>query len=478
MSGNLTDFIKTSYYAFAAQVVSIVSSIILSLLLPKFVSIELYGILQYFLLIASYVGILHFGFNDGVYLKLGGTKFDNISSNEYLPQFILIFCVQFLCALTLFSLTHFFVTDIINRQILFLISIYIIIDNFYKILGFTLMATDKMQYYSISVIVDKSLLILFAILIILEIIPAYTTTLVKIYILTHLIALILTFYFFRNFFSDWYKVSFNKVFSKTFNNMFFGISLTISNILGAFIIGSGRFFVEHYWDIYTFAKISLALSLSLFLLMFFSEIGMVLFPFLRNISHSIQKIILEKLSFLLGILVIVSFIFFFPVYFFVQSFLPLYSESLNYLIFLFPISLYEIKFIMLYNAYFKSLKKQRVLLLINLISLFVAMLLYSIAIYVRSTDLIVLAMLLSIMTRSIVSKLYLNNHFSISTNSFVIIEILFSGLFILIFKFFDVSSLLLYYVFSIIVIYCFYWSKIKKEFFSLRSSVLLDNKIK
>ena len=74
MSGNLTDFIKTSYYAFAAQVVSIVSSIILSLLLPKFVSIELYGILQYFLLIASYVGILHFGFNDGVYLKLGGTN--------------------------------------------------------------------------------------------------------------------------------------------------------------------------------------------------------------------------------------------------------------------------------------------------------------------------------------------------------------------------------------------------------------------
>ena len=212
--------------------------------------------------------------------------------------------------------------------------------------------------------------------------------------------------------------------------------------------------------------------------MFFSEIGMVLFPFLRNISDSIQKIILEKLSFLLGILVIVSFIFFFPIYFFVQSFLPLYSESLNYLIFLFPISLYEIKFIMLYNAYFKSLKKQRVLLLINLISLSVAMLSYSIAIYIRSTDLIVLAMLLSIMTRSIVSKLYLNNHFSISTNSFVIIEILFSGLFILIFKFFDVSSLLLYYVFSIIVIYCFYWSKIKKEFFSLRSSVLLDNIIK
>jgi O-antigen/teichoic acid export membrane protein len=475
MSIKLTDFIKTSSYAFVAQVVSIVSSIILSLLIPKYVSIEFYGVLQYFLLIASYVGILHFGFNDGVYLKLGGSKFDNISRHEYLPQFILIFCFQFLCALTLFSYTHFFVIDAINRQIFFLVSIYIIIDNFYKILGFTLMATDKMQNYSKAVIVDKSLLILFTILIILEIIPAYTTTLIKIYILTHLIALILIFYFFRNFFSNWYKVSFNKVFSKIFSNMFFGISLTISNILGALIIGSGRFFVEHYWDIYTFAKISLALSLSLFLLMFFSEIGMVLFPFLRNISNSIQKIILEKSSFLLGILVMVSFIFFFPIYFFVQSFLPLYSESLNYLIFLFPISLYEIRFIMLYNTYFKSLKKQRILLFINLITFVVAMLLYGIAIYIHSTELIVLGMLLSIMFRSIISKLYLNNHFSISINSYVIIEILFSGLFILIFKFFDVSFLFLYYVFFIITIYCFYWSKIKKEFFSLRSSVLSKN---
>ena len=478
MSVNLTDFIKTSSFAFIAQVVSIVSSIILSLLLPKFVSIEFYGILQYFLLIAGYVGILHFGFNDGVYLKLGGSKFDNISSNEYLPQFILIFCLQLLFALTLYLLTHFFVIDTINRQVLFLISIYIIIDNFYKILGFTLMATDKMQYYSKTVIVDKSLLILFSILIILEIIPTYTTTIIKIYILTHLIALLLIFYFFRNFFSSWYKVSFNKVFSKIFNNMFFGISLTISNLLGAFIIGSGRFFVEHYWDIYTFAKISLALSLSLFLLMFFSEIGMVLFPFLRNISNSLQKIILEKFSFLLGMLIIVSFIFFFPIYFFVQLFLPLYSESLNYLIFLFPISLFEIKFIMLYNTYFKSLKKQRVLLQINLMSLFVAMVLYIIAIYIYSIELIVLAMLFSIMFRSIVSKLYLDNHFSIFTNSYVIIEILFSGFFILIFKFFGTSSLFLYYVFSIIAINFFYWSKIKKEFSSLRSSILSVNTIK
>lgn len=475
MSVNLTDFIKTSSYAFVAQVVSIISSIILSILLPKFVSIEFYGILQFFLLIASYIGILHFGFNDGVYLKLGGIKFDNISRNEYLPQFILIFGVQFLCALMLFLLTHFFVIDIINKQILFLISIYIIIDNFYKILGFTLMATDKMQYYSKTVIVDKSLLILFTIFVILEIIPAYSTTLVKIYILTHFVALILIFYFFRNFFSNWYNVSFKKVFSKTFNNMFFGISLTISNLLGAFIIGSGRFFVEHYWDINTFAKISLALSLSLFLLMFFSEIGMVLFPFLRNISNSIQKIILEKLSFLLGILVIVSFIFFFPIYYFVQSFLPLYSDSLNYLIFLFPISLYEIKFIMLYNTYFKSLKKQRVLLLINLMTLIVAMFLYGIAIYFYSTELIVLAMLLSIMIRSVTSKVYLNNHFSIITNNYVVFEILFCGLFILIFKFFNISSLFLYYLFSIIAIYLFYWSKIKKEFSSLRTLVFYEN---
>ena len=477
MSRFIKDFINTSTYAFIAQIVSLSASRLISLVLPKYMPIEFYGYLQFFLLIGSYVGILHFGFNDGVYLKLGGSKFDNISAKEYLPQYILTFVIQIAFAFTLHYVTFLFVVDAMYKQILFLMSIYLVIDNFYKILGFTLMATDKMQYYSKSVIVDKSLLILFTVLLILEIIPVYPTTIVKFYILTHFIALVVIFYFFRNFFSNWRNISFTKVFSKTFNNMIFGVSLTISNLLGTFIIGSGRFLVEHYWNIDTFAKISLALSLSMFLIMFFSEIGLVLFPFLRNITKSLQKIILEKSSFLLGMFTLVCFIFFFPVYFLIDRLLPLYTDSLNYLIFLFPISLYEIKFIMLYNTYFKTLKKQKVLLLINLMSLFFASVLYFIAIYIYNTDLIVLAMLLSIMFRSIVSKLYLNKLFFIRLGNYMITEVLFSSLFILTFKFFNISGLFLFYIISIILIYIIYWSKIKIEFTYLKSSVLSENSI-
>lgn len=54
--------------AFAAQGVSFLASVAMSLIVPKVLGVETYGYWQLFVFYASYSGFFMLGLNDGVYL--------------------------------------------------------------------------------------------------------------------------------------------------------------------------------------------------------------------------------------------------------------------------------------------------------------------------------------------------------------------------------------------------------------------------
>lgn len=468
MSSSVRSFFKTSAYATLAQLVSLFTSIAMSLVLPKFISIESYGYWQLFLLYSSYIGILHFGFNDGVYLKLGGKKFDDIDKHEFAPQFVIVFTIQIISAILISLYSFIYIQSAIKQELIYLLSIYIVIENCYKIFGFTLMATDKMIFFSKTVLIDKLLLLFLVFCVIFNVITPHSTTIIISYIVTHIVALFLLLFKFRDFFAGWHSMSYKSSLSQVKKNMYFGITLTISNLLGSLILGSGRLFVEYYWDIKEFAKISLALSIAMFMLLFISQIGLVLFPMLRNLDISKQKVIFEKGVFLLGIIVFSCFLFFFPIYLFIKIWLPKYIESLVYLVFLFPISLYEVKFVMLYTPFFNTFNKQKILLSINVLTIIVAGILYYFACQFHNIEMIVFAMLIAIMLRSIVAQLYLLNFFSLQLQPFFYFEIVFSIFFIFYFKSYGFSTLFFGFTIIFFLIMFLLRKKIRIEFLSLR----------
>lgn len=136
-----------------SQVVSLCCGLVTSLLLPKILGIEHFGYWQYFFLCSSYVGLLHFGFSDGIYLALGGKKFSEINETVLSPIAVgvvssnghsLIGCSIFV--------------PVSERRLsgcFYFLGVYIIVENVYKLLSFVLMATDKMRYYSKTVVIDK-----------------------------------------------------------------------------------------------------------------------------------------------------------------------------------------------------------------------------------------------------------------------------------------------------------------------------------
>lgn len=67
-----------------ANIINLGFSILTSFLLPKFLSVETYATIKTFQLYVGYVGLLHLGYVDGMYIKNGGKKLSELSSEKSL----------------------------------------------------------------------------------------------------------------------------------------------------------------------------------------------------------------------------------------------------------------------------------------------------------------------------------------------------------------------------------------------------------
>ena len=143
-----SNFIKDSFWTIGAQGVSLLTSIIVSFILPKYISVEQFGYWQYFLLWASYVGVMHLGYGDGVYLKLGGQYWESIDRKEWIPQIQSMFFVQLIISLMV-VLFSFLLCKSEKYLIIFLwTAAYLVIENTYKIITMAMMATDQIPFVS------------------------------------------------------------------------------------------------------------------------------------------------------------------------------------------------------------------------------------------------------------------------------------------------------------------------------------------
>ena len=70
-------------YTIFSNFVSLIASALVILIIPKLIGVEEYGYWQLYLFYSSYVGFLHFGWNDGIYLRFGGEDYNNLDKNLF-----------------------------------------------------------------------------------------------------------------------------------------------------------------------------------------------------------------------------------------------------------------------------------------------------------------------------------------------------------------------------------------------------------
>ncbi|MDP4551666.1 oligosaccharide flippase family protein [Alkalihalobacillus macyae] len=463
-------FYSNLVFAFIAQLTSFLLSATMALIVPKILGLEGFGYFQLYIFYTSYVGLFHLGLNDGIYLKNGGAKYNELNFEKIGPQFWVAFLFHSFLAVIIIvlSIVYIDVWDRIWVYILTAISIPLI--NSIGFLGYIFQAVNKTKIFSISVIIDKLFFIL-----------ALTVMLVLksdnfiIFIVLNILGKVISLFYCLKHGSRiiFVKMILSKeVFKEIFENVSVGVNLLFSNLASLLIIGFGRFVVDRQWGITEFSKLSLALTLATFLLAFITQISMVLFPALHQSGESQRRKFYVYSREFLGVTLSGLLLLYFPLKYFLYFWLPEYQDSLIYLIILLPLCSYEGKMNMLCTTYFKVMRKEKYLLKINFITLVISVILsYISGFIVQNILAVTLSILISIAFRSIISEIYLSKLMQSSVLSNIVKESTLVIVFIISNWYFDVLISFYIYLLAYMIFLLSYKKVIIRQLGLLRKIV-------
>lgn len=462
MNEKAKKLLKNLNYTVSANFLVLGISVILNLIVPKFIGVKEYSFWQLYVFYSSYVGFFHFGWLDGIYLKIGGAEYKDLDKRSLGTQFWYLAGLQGILATSLVTYTIFFASIGDKRLILFFTSLNLIISNCKNFVLYILQSTNRIKEYAQISRGDRYLYIIgvafylffggnsFIPLIILDVCSKLTILVIGLLKIQDILFIKL--------------VSFRKILIEIGDNIKIGSNLMISNIASMLVLGISRILVERQWSIETFGKLSFTLSISNMFMTFINAVGIVMFPLLRRTKS-------ENLSWLyknirnIFVPITYSFLLFFaPMKIILNLWLPEYSQSLLFMGILFPMVIYEGRMALLVSTYLKTIRKEKLILLANIVTLLISSVISIISIFViNSIYAAVAAIMISLAFRCIFAEKLLLNVMDLNFDNSIIIETILTSVFIFANIFVSQGISFLIYIIFFIVYILINSSKIKKS---------------
>lgn len=430
MNNKAINFIKNFSYTLTSNLISLIVSTLVILIVPKLIGIEEYGYWQLYLFYSSYVGFLHFGWNDGIYLRYGGKEYKDLNKKLFFSQFYMLIILQLIIAIIIFNVSYIFVIDV-RRVIVFkMTAICMLIVNVRSMLLCILQDTNRIKEYAQATMMDRIFYICLIIVFLVGGVREYQLMIIA-DLIGKFISLIYAIYCCKD-------IVFNKVstfyfsFKETMKNINAGIKLMFSNIASMLIIGIVRFGIEHSWSVSTFGKVSLTLSISNFMMLFINAVGVIMFPILRRTNKkNLPGIYITMRDFLMVIL-LGALIIYYPAKVVLSLWLPKYVESLTYMALLFPICIFESKMALLINTYLKTLRKEKLMLKINCISFFISVInTFVIIMLFKDLNLLIASISILLAFRCVLAEMYLSKILKVSLYKNIVLELVMTLIFML-----------------------------------------------
>ena len=151
--------IKKISYSVFANVISLLVSIFMVIIVPKFLSLEDYGLWQLFLFYYSYIGFFHFGWEDGIYLRYAGNSFETLDSKLFAGQLYGIIVLQLLVSAVVLTGSMWVINDPIKQRVLWCIVFIIPFVNFNNACNQIMQFTDCIKRYATLVLLERTLLL-------------------------------------------------------------------------------------------------------------------------------------------------------------------------------------------------------------------------------------------------------------------------------------------------------------------------------
>lgn len=364
---NLLNTLKNIAYSFGANLTSLCISIFMVMFVPKFLSVNDYGLWQLFLFYFSYLGFLHFGWEDGIYLRYAGKNYDELNRKTFAGQFYGIIVLQIVLAVLISSIGQILVSDPVKRTALICAVWLAPFVNFNNLCNFIMQITNRIKDYAKLLLTERVVFFLAVVLFLLvfhwnefrymyyaKLFSVAGISLAGVYLCRSLLR------------PRFYPL--RKVLSEAGENLLVGSKLMLANIASMLIIGIVRYGISMGWDVATFGKVSLTLGVSNFLMVFINSVSVVFFPIVKRMDErkrsEIYMVIRNALTFLL----FAGLIGYYPVRYILSLWLPQYAETLVYMSVLFPVCVFESKVTLLINTYLKSMREEFLMLKINAVS--------------------------------------------------------------------------------------------------------------
>ena len=333
---------KSIAKVFSANFIQLVSNLIVGFFVPSILSIDGYANLKTYTLFVSYAGILHFGFIDGLFIKYGGKKYEQLDKGvlKFEHNFFIIFELLLSLIICLIGL-------LLKNKILFLFGITVfplMVASFHKYLY---QATgefgkySKIMYaYTLSYLLINIILVLF-----------FKVDNFVYYCFVNFVANLLSGIFFEiKYIRDSRIIVSNNSPKIIKNNIKVGFIILLGNLAVMGLYGIDKWFIKLFFDNSNFAYYSFAVSMLHIVTTLVNAISITFYNYLFNNNN---YNVLMKLQKYLSALGCFSSFAYFPLALIVNYFLNKYIPSLN----LISITFSTFPYMIIINAIFINLYK-------------------------------------------------------------------------------------------------------------------------
>jgi len=349
----------------SAQAISLLVSFVLGFIVPKFIDEYQYAYWHIFLLYLGYVGLMHFGMIDGIVLRYSQYDYEELDKERLRSQFVILLCTTTAIAVSVCVLSQLMLSGE-SRTIAVLVACGIITKNLVTYDSYILQITNRITQYAALLITQRLGYGIFAIALLAAGVNRFEW-----YCIADLAgdcAGLLLAKFLNRGLHLGRCIHVREAVREWKINVFSGMSVLLANLSASLILGGAKMIIQWRWGELIFGKIAFSFSIANLYLAFISAVSVVLFPHLKRKELNQLPNLYGRLRSWMTPMLVAAMILYFPGCSIIERFLPAYSQSLTYLGILLPIIIFTSKVNLLTNNYMKTYRKERSMLIVNLVS--------------------------------------------------------------------------------------------------------------
>lgn len=447
-----------------SNIFKVLSGVLVAFLLPKVIGVTDYGYYKTFTLYATYVGLFAFGITDGIYLKYGGKSYEELEKSDFRYFTTIYFIIEFVSSLLIAIISIFSLSGEL-RFIFICLAAFLLTNNivgYYQIIS---QITGRFNELAIRNIIQSVLTAIAVVVLWLLHKFADTPVTYRIYTLIYVIINVML--------TLWYIFTYRDItFGKQHRDknkviwsfIKLGTPLLIANLCSSFILAIDRQFVNILFDTDTYAVYAFAYNMLALITTAMSAISTVIYPTLRRTDESTLKHNYKFLIESILIFVFACLIVYFPLCWFVDWFLPKYTDSLVIFRIILPGLAVSSAITIVMHNYYKTFGKETsffvksiIILILSGIANYVAYIIFKTTIAISIASIIVM-----IIWYVLIEEYFIRVHKVNWVKNFLYMLIMAAAFYLVSWLEIWWAAMLIYLVGFIGITYAFYWKDVNK----------------